>query len=152
MNVTVKSGNQRPPSPPALISAQAVSANEVDLTWTAAADAVSIAGYQIFRNGASVGSVPGSALAWNDKTVSPSSTYTYTVKSYDAAGIHSTASNVLNVTTPGPAQPPHACPSADSGAFAGCYFNNIDLTGARPSCVTTAVSISIGEILRPTIR
>jgi hypothetical protein len=47
-----------------------------------------------------VGSVGGASLAYSDVTVSPTTTYSYTVKARDAAGNVSAASKALSVTTP----------------------------------------------------
>jgi hypothetical protein len=98
--VTVSSSSDtQPPTSPTLASATAGSATEADLVWTASTDNVGVAGYQILRNGSAIRSVTGT-LAFADTTVSANSTYTYSVKAYDAAGNYSAPSNSLSVTTP----------------------------------------------------
>jgi hypothetical protein len=74
----------------------------VDLVWIASFDNTGIAGYQILRNGATVASVPGTALSYTDANVNAGYTYTYAVIAYDAGGNRSPKSNEVFVTTPLP--------------------------------------------------
>ena len=128
--VTVTAGSDvQPPTVPTLVSATATTATEADLAWTASSDNVGVAGYQIIRNGAVVKSVPATALAWADTTVSASATYVYSVKAYDGAGNYSNASNSMQVTIPAAPALPGACPGPATNAFTGCYYNNMTLSG-----------------------
>jgi chitodextrinase len=128
--VTVSSApDTTPPSTPTLVSASAKNANEVDITWTASTDNVTIAGYQILRNGSALGTVPGTSLIYADTTVSANTAYSYSVKAYDAAGNYSAAGNSLSVTTPGASPPAGSCPPPATGAFTGCYYSNTTLSG-----------------------
>jgi chitodextrinase len=108
-------GDTQPPTVPTLVSATAASATEVDLTWTASTDNVGITGYQIFRNGSALSSVPGTMLTYADTTASAATAYTYTVNAYDATGNHSAASNTLLVSTP-------AAPSISVTWYGGCWY------------------------------
>jgi chitodextrinase len=116
VTVTVSSGGDtQPPTIPTLISATAASATEVDLTWTASSDNVGVAGYQILRNGSPISSVPGAMLSYADTTAAASTTYTYTVNAFDAAGNHSAASNAIQVATPG-------APGISVTWYGGCWY------------------------------
>ena len=86
------------PSAPASLSAQASSGPKVSLSWAAASDNVGVAGYRIYRDGVQVGTTAGTA--YTDASASPSTTYGYSVRAYDAAGNIGAASNVVTVTTP----------------------------------------------------
>jgi chitodextrinase len=86
------------PTAPTGLSGQAVSDVEVDLSWTAATDDQGVTGYRVYRNGNLVGSPGG--LTYADKTVSPGSTYKYTVTAVDAAGNESSPSTPASVSTP----------------------------------------------------
>jgi chitodextrinase len=77
--------------------AGAVANNSVTLTWTAATDNVGVAGYGVFRDGVKSGTATGTS--YGDTTVAATTTYTYTVKAYDAVNNESAASNSLAVTT-----------------------------------------------------
>src|SRR6266496_2456583 len=70
-----------PPSVPGSVTASAVSYNEVDVSWTASTDtdATGLAGYVVTRDGATVATVGASAIGYADSTVSPATSYTYTV-------------------------------------------------------------------------
>jgi hypothetical protein len=129
VTVTASMVDTQPPTVPTLISATAIGPTEVDLAWLGSSDNIGVAGYQITRNGSVVGSVPGTALAWNDTTVSAGATYIYTIKAYDAAGNYSVASNGVQVTTPTAPQLPGACPAPATNAFTGCYYSNQTLSG-----------------------
>ncbi len=90
-----------PPTVPKNLTAVAVSSNQIDLSWTASMDNVGIAGYRVFRNGTLItplGTVPTNS--YSDATgLSPSTTYTYTVSAYDAAGNVSGQSANASATT-----------------------------------------------------
>ena len=126
----------QPPTSPVLISATNNGTAEVDLIWTASADNVGVAGYQILRNGSVAGSVSAATLTYADKSVSAGSTYSYSVRAFDAAANQSAASNSLQVVIPASSLSTGACPGPANGAFTGCYFNNINLTG-QPVLVRT---------------
>lgn len=88
-----------PPTPPTNLAAGAVACYAVALTWTAATDNVGVAGYRVFRgDGVKIGDT--GKTSYSDTTVAASTSYTYTVKAYDAANNESTASNPVNVTIP----------------------------------------------------
>jgi chitodextrinase len=90
------------PSAPAGLSGNALDANSVNLTWTAASDNVGVAGYRIYRGGTQIGTAT-TGTAYVDNTAEASTTYSYTVRAYDAVGNLSTSSNAASVTTPAPA-------------------------------------------------
>jgi uncharacterized protein YkwD/chitodextrinase len=118
-----------PPSVPSLTSAVAKSAGEIDVAWTASTDNVGVAGYQVLRNGAVVGSIGSNVLSFADAGVSPATTYTYAVRAFDAAGNYSGASNNMQASTPAAPVSGQACPPPASGAFTGCYYSNTTLSG-----------------------
>jgi chitodextrinase len=85
-----------PPSVPTGLKASA-SASSVALTWTPSTDNVGVRGYRVLRNGVRIATVTGPSYV--DTTVSPSTTYRYRVKAFDAAGNVSAASSRVIVTT-----------------------------------------------------
>ena len=129
----------QPPTAPTLISAVARSSSQVDLSWTASTDNVGVAGYQIIRNGSLLTSVSNSP--YSDLSATPNTTYSYSVRAYDAAGNFSVTSNSMTLTTPVPPVTGGACPAPASGAFTGCYYNNLTLTG-NPALVRTDSQIN----------
>ncbi len=89
-----------PPTAPTGPTATALSSTAVQVGWSAASDANGVAGYDVLRNGATVGSVSGSTLTFTDVTVAAGTTYQYTVEARDGAGNLSAASVPVSVTTP----------------------------------------------------
>lgn len=110
------------------------------LNWSASTDNVGVTGYNIYRNGVKVGTSPTNSFT--DTGLTPSTSYNYVVKAFDAAGNESGASNTVTVTTlAGSAsafpdatntgyQPTgvtlHACtsPITVSGTYDSCQFNS----------------------------
>jgi chitodextrinase len=89
-----------PPTSPSNVVATAVTQSEVDVTWTAATDNQSVAGYDIARDGVVVATVGGGASSFADTSVAPSTTYAYTVRAFDGAGNRSAYSLPASATTP----------------------------------------------------
>ena len=88
------------PTTPANLTAStaAVSATSstVMLAWSPSSSAVSITGYEVYRNGSKVAVV--SVPAYADPSVASNVTYTYYIIAVDASGYRSYASNELLVT------------------------------------------------------
>lgn len=86
------------PSVPTNLTATATSSNQINLAWTAATDNVGVVGYTILRNNVIIANSAINSFA--DMSVSPSTSYSYTVLAYDAAGNLSGQSNTATATTP----------------------------------------------------
>src|SRR6185437_13308564 len=96
---TASSGpDTAPPSAPTNLTAVAGSSTELDLSWVASTDNVGVVGYKILRTGLYIGTTT-SGTTYADTGLTASTTYTYTVKAYDAAGNVSSASNIATSTT-----------------------------------------------------
>jgi fibronectin type 3 domain-containing protein len=91
-------GDLTPPTAATNLTAVAHSGLEVDLSWTPGTDDVGITGYDVYRNGSLIASIPA-GNSWADKTVSPLTAYTYKLVSKDAAGNVSGFSNSSSATT-----------------------------------------------------
>ena len=83
-----------PPSVPNNVAANAASATSVNVSWSASTDTTGVTGYDIARNGVTIGSVNGTTTSYTDSTVAPATSYQYTVDARDGAG------NVSNFSTP----------------------------------------------------
>jgi chitodextrinase len=86
-----------PPSVPTGLVSSNVTANSLTLSWTASTDNVAVSGYQIFRNGLSIGST--STTSYTDTGLVASTTYSYTVAASDTSGNVSAQSQPLTATT-----------------------------------------------------
>jgi hypothetical protein len=103
-----------PPTQPQNLTAHADSAYQVSLSWGASVSAVGIARYNVFRNGAQIGTAPSTSFV--DGTVSPSTPYSYTVQAVDSDRLLSSQSAPASVTTPAaPTNPPVISTVASSG-------------------------------------
>jgi chitodextrinase len=119
--------DKRPPTTPADLRATAASPSEIDLSWTASSDNVAVTGYVIYRDQLKLTTVPGTATAYHDTGLAPSTDYVYTVQAVDAAGNASPQSSPTKERTPPPTdgEPPTA-PSGFRATAVGS--TEIDLT------------------------
>ena len=107
------SGGSTPPPPPADTTAPsipsgliatALSSSQIYLSWSASTDNVGVTGYYVYRGVTRVASV--SSTSYQDANLSSSTTYSYTVAAYDAAGNTSEQSAVATATTLAVTAPP----------------------------------------------
>ena len=98
LTVTYTSPDFQPPTIPSNLLSSSVSSTQINLTWTASTDDIGVAGYTIYRDGVQVDTSPSNS--YSDTGLSPSTTYTYTVSAYDAAGNESNQSSSASATTP----------------------------------------------------
>jgi hypothetical protein len=80
----------------------AVDSTRIRLIWTASTDNVGVAGYKLRRDGKHVTTLYDAATTYVDSGLDSSTTYSYQIKAFDAAGNESAVSNSTTVTTPEP--------------------------------------------------
>ncbi len=97
-----------PPTVPASLTATATSSTSAVLRWSASSSAAGIAGYQVFRGGIQIATTANAQLT--DSSLASSTTYQYTVASYDNNGLASVQSAPATVTTPAAPIPSAAFP------------------------------------------
>jgi chitodextrinase len=85
------------PTAPGTPTSSGNTGNTVNLSWPAATDNVGVTGYQVFRDGTLLRTVSGTT--YTDTSAATGTTYSYTVKARDAAGLVSPSSPALSVTT-----------------------------------------------------
>ncbi|MDP3725627.1 MAG: fibronectin type III domain-containing protein, partial [bacterium] len=73
------------PSVPTGLSGTAVSQSQINLSWSASTDAVGVTGYRVYKSGVHVATVT-TGTTYSDTFLNTSTTYSYTVAAYDAAG------------------------------------------------------------------
>ncbi|MFB7382792.1 glycosyl hydrolase family 18 protein, partial [Kitasatospora purpeofusca] len=88
-----------PPTAPTNLRTTAVGSSDVTLAWNAATDNLKVAAYDVYQDGALVRTVTGSTLTATVGSLSPSTSYTFTVKARDGADNASPATAPLKVTT-----------------------------------------------------
>ena len=124
------------PTAPTGLAAGTVTATRVDLSWSASTDDVGVSGYRVYRGATQIADVAGTTVS--DSTVAAGTTYSYTVKAYDAAGNLSAASTALTVTTP--ASPPDTTPPTVS---ISAPANGATVTGTVSVTATAADDVGI---------
>jgi fibronectin type 3 domain-containing protein len=96
---TTATSDATPPSVPAAFSADAVSSDRVELTWSAAEDPESgISAYRVYRDDSLLGTSPG--VGYVDLTVEPNTTYEFGVAAVNGDGLEGARASAPPVTTP----------------------------------------------------
>ncbi len=75
--------------------------SSASFSWTALSGSNAISYFNIYRNGVLIGTNGASVLNFTDTTVSPNSSYAYTVVAVDVKG-NASGNYLINVNTPGP--------------------------------------------------
>ncbi len=85
----------------------------------------------------------GNVSGLTSKAVSPAQTTTYTLTATNSAGSATAKATITVSATPPPPPPPPSgtCPAPATGAFTGCYYNTLDLSGS-PVLVRTDSQIN----------
>jgi hypothetical protein len=143
-NLTLETEPVEVISPPANLDADAVSSTEIDLTWDPSATG-GITGYRVYQNGGGtpIATVDAPDTTYQDTTVSPGTTYTYTVTAFDPTA-ESDPSNQATATTPGGSG---SVTLAVAGDIA-CHPNDPDFNGGlgqNGSCQQAATAALIGQ-------
>ncbi|REC44456.1 reprolysin-like metallopeptidase [Chryseobacterium sp. 5_R23647] len=99
-NITVNAGSgtsdTTPPTAPTL-AASGTTSTSTSLSWSGATDNVAVTGYDVYQGASLVGST--TSTSYTVTSLTPSTTYSFTVKAKDAAGNNSVSSNTVSVTT-----------------------------------------------------
>ncbi|HLZ50898.1 MAG TPA: fibronectin type III domain-containing protein, partial [Candidatus Acidoferrum sp.] len=85
------------PTAPTNVTAAGISPSQISLAWTASTDNVAVTGYNVFRGGAKIAT--STSASYVDSGLAPSTSYTYNVSAYDAAGNTSVQSAGASATT-----------------------------------------------------
>ncbi|XEC95970.1 DNRLRE domain-containing protein [Paenibacillus tarimensis] len=110
------------PGAPANLTAAAASDSRINLSWTRSTDNDAVIGYKIYRNGTEVGtSYAIYDTTYSDTGLNLGTTYSYTVKAFDAAGNLSSVSNTASEATF--SQPTEFVAADDAFVRSGAYAN-----------------------------
>ena len=97
-----------PTAPSALAAELSGDPPQVKLSWGAGASEIGVSGYQVVRDGVSIGRTTG--LTYTDATAALGATYSYSVRGDDAAGGSGDPSAAVIVSVPAPPAPPQPPP------------------------------------------
>jgi glucose/arabinose dehydrogenase/fibronectin type 3 domain-containing protein len=153
------------PSTPSGLNAAAAGAGQINLSWTASSDNVSVAGYRLERcagsgctNFAEV-ATPG-GTTFNDTGLSPSTVYRYRIRAADLAGNLSGYSTIATATTPAGADTtPPSAPAAPTATVVStsridlawaASTDNVGVTGYRVERCQGASCTNFAQVGTPT--
>ncbi|WP_294219969.1 reprolysin-like metallopeptidase [uncultured Chryseobacterium sp.] len=99
-NITVNAGSSTSdtvaPTAPTL-AASGTTSTSTNLSWSGATDNVGVTGYEVYQGSTMIGTT--SSASYTVTGLTPSTTYSFTVKAKDDAGNTSPSSNTVSVTT-----------------------------------------------------
>ena len=126
------------PTVPGGVTATAISASRVDVAWSGSTDNVAVAGYTIYRDGTAIATVAPAARSYQDTSVAPETTYSYTVDAFDAA----TSPNRSAQSAPATATTPAATPAPPTFTFmpvADSYVEELNPATNRGTLTTMRI-------------
>ncbi|MEA2442995.1 MAG: large repetitive protein, partial [Thermoleophilales bacterium] len=100
-----------PPSVPSGMAKTGSTPTSIDVSWSPSTDAIGVTGYEVFLNGQSAGTTPGTSATLGG--LACGTTYGVAAEALDAAGLRSARSATVFVATaafPPPSSPPPADP------------------------------------------
>ncbi|WP_153452253.1 glycoside hydrolase family 6 protein [Streptomyces smaragdinus] len=125
------------PTVPSGLRVTGTTSSTVSLAWTASTDNTAVTGYDVYRNGAVVGTATGTT--YTDSGLNPTTAYQYRVRAKDRAGnVSDQSSQVTGTTTAGQGGEDRDAPTVPAG---------LRVTGTTASSVSlswTASSDNVG--------
>lgn len=121
------------PSAPTNLVGTAVSATQINLSWDASTDNVGVNGYNVYMNRNWVNHA--TSTSYNITGLTASTSYTFRLRAYDAAGNQSTWSDEITVSTLSDDTTP---PTDDIDAIAPSIPSDLEITA------TSSDSVSLG--------
>lgn len=125
-------GDTQAPSVPGNLQSSGISQTGFTLTWNASTDNVGVTGYEVFRNGTSIGTPSGTSINVSGLTCNTS--HAMTVRARDAAGNWSAQSSALNVTT-------SSCNAFDLSGYT--LYKNYNFGTAAGNNVTNITQLAV---------
>jgi chitodextrinase len=162
--VTPPPPDTTPPGAPSAAAATAVSASQINLSWTAATDNVGVTGYAVERcegSGCTIFAqiATPTATSLSDTGLVAGTTYGYRVRARDAAGNFGAYSNTAYATTSAPDTVAPSAPSGLTATAAGtgqinlawtASSDNVGVTGYRVERCQGSGCSNFAQVLAPT--
>lgn len=141
-----------PPTTPVLLQANPISPTQIDLQWAPSTDNFYLQGYVVSRGTSTIATT--SATSFSDTSVSAGTTYSYSIRAFDAAGNYSSSSNSIATTTPDypVVVPPVVVETEETppqGTVARVVVQDVTVT---PGLTTASVAVKSARPVRLTIR
>ncbi len=139
-----------------VLSATAFSKSRIDLSWTAATDAVGVTGYRITWSLSSAFTSPttitvGNVLAYTHSGLANETTYYYKLEAFDAAANYSAYSNTVSAKTLTATTASAPVKAFDIGRTAGGVINGVDQDpiSATDTIFTNSGTVDLAGIASP---
>jgi chitodextrinase len=140
-NFTITAGSTDTIAPTApTLAASGTTQTTTNLSWSGATDNVAVTGYDVYKDGALLGSTASTSYAVSGLTAS--TTFAFTVRAKDAAGNASVSSNTASVTTLTPT-PDSTAPTAPTLSASGTTTTttNLSWSGATDNVAVTGYDV-----------
>jgi len=138
------------PTVPDGLTGNAISSSQIDLNWNASTDNIGVSDYQVRRDGALIGTVPGTSLS--DRGLSADTDYSYTVAARDHSGNVSAESGAVVVSTPSSAdtQAP-TTPTGLAGTAVSTTRIDLNWNASTDNVAVTGYEVREGGVLLATV-
>ncbi len=124
-----------PPTVPTGLTASAISASQINLSWTASTDNVRVTAYKVYRGGILLATL-GNVTSYSNTGLTSATAYSYTVAACDAGANCSAQSTAVSVTTPA------AMAANYAGTFSGTYSGGDSGTWALTVSSTGVITMA----------
>jgi len=145
-NITVNAGSGTvditAPTAPSL-AASGTTSTSTNLSWSGATDNVAVTGYDVYQGSSLIGST--GSTSYTVTSLTPSTTYSFSVRAKDAAGNVSSSSNTVSVTTLAGSTVSYCSASANNTAderIGNVKFGSINNTSTGTSGYENFTSVS----------
>ncbi len=88
-----------PPTVPTGVAATGASLTSIAVSWTASTDERGVAGYRVYRDGATVANLTATQTSWTDTGLTTGASHDYAVDAIDGSGNRSAASDPVTART-----------------------------------------------------
>ena len=137
---TLKTQDTEAPSVPAGVAASDVTQTGAKITWTASADNVGVAGYNVYLGESKVNTSPVTVTEYDLTGLTANTEYTVTVSAVDAAGNESARSEAATFTTlEAEEEKDNEAPSVPAGVTA----SDVTQTGAKITWTASADNVGV---------
>ena len=137
---TPKTQDTEAPSVPAGVTASDVTQTGAKITWTASADNVGVAGYNVYLGESRVNTSPVTVTEYELSGLTANTEYTVTVSAVDAAGNESARSDAATFTTlEAEEEKDNEAPSVPAGVTA----SDVTQTGAKITWTASADNVGV---------
>jgi hypothetical protein len=149
---TLVGGDSTPPSVPANLIATAITASQIDLSWSSSTDNFLLSGYHVWRDDALIATT--TEPSYQDTGLATETAYAYYVTAFDSSLNESASSSAATATTPSIPLPPP--PDAEDGTIFGFRYRplaeEIQVLEILPQMDSVIIRFETRNHIRATLR